>query len=254
MGDWCVMAGEDCKHTMNRIMDEAMPEEHIAQLPQISPPNGEGFMHHRLQQAFHPGVFEQQSTIEHRGIGHPMQTGDGHHSPRPAGTQPMAMLPGSPLAAPMSLKDRSRPSLLDMTEDERVRRRREINRNSQRRIRERRMKELEELRTETTRLHQENDQLLRQVECVTAEKAELLRQIQEITEKWQQSIAENAVLNRENLQLRSSLQQMTGIPSVVTGSIAGGVPSQEMPQMMKQSAEKDDQQPPPASWKQEQSG
>lgn len=239
------MAGDDCKHTMNRIMDEAMPEEHIAQLPQISAPNGEGFMHHRLQQAFHPGVFEQQSSMEHRGM-HPIQTGEGH-SPRPAGTQAMVMLPGSPIAAPLTIKDRTRPSLLDMTEDERVRRRREINRNSQRRIRERRMKELEELRTETTRLHQENDQLLRQVECVTAEKAELLRQIQEITEKWQQSIAENAVLNRENLQLRSSLQQMTGIPSVVTGSIAGGVPSQEMAPIMKHTGEKEDQQPPSSS-------
>lgn len=246
------MAGEECKHTMNRIMDEAMPEEHIAQLPQISAPNGEGFMHHRLQ-AFHPGVFEQQS-MEHRGIGHPMQTGEGHHSPRAVGTQPMPMLPGSPLTAPLTLKDRTRPSLLDMTEDERVRRRREINRNSQRRIRERRMKELEELRTETTRLHQENDQLVRQVECVTAEKAELLRQIQEITEKWQQSIAENAVLNRENLQLRSSLQQMTGIPGVVTGSVAGGVPSQDMAPMMKHSSEKEEQQQSTAApWKQEQS-
>ena len=47
---------------------------------------------------------------------------------------------------------KSRPSLLDMSEAERIRRRREINRNSQRRIRERRMKELEELRTEVGRL------------------------------------------------------------------------------------------------------
>lgn len=69
------------------------------------------------------------------------------------------------------------------------------------------------------------------MECVTAEKAELLRQIQEITEKWQHSIAENAVLNRENLQLRTSLQQITGITSVVTGSIAGGVPAQELTEM-----------------------
>lgn len=80
-------------------------------------------------------------------------------------------------------------------------------------------------------MQHDNNQLLRQVECITAEKADLLRQIQETTEKWQHSVAENAVLNRENLQLRSSLQQITGITSLVTGSIAGGIPAQNHPQM-----------------------
>lgn len=44
--------------------------------------------------------------------------------------------------------------------------------------------------------------MLRQIECVNAEKLDLLRQIQEVTEKWQQAVKENAVLNREILHLR----------------------------------------------------
>lgn len=44
---------------------------------------------------------------------------------------------------------------------------------------------------------------------------------QDLTEKWQQSIAENAWLNRENIQLRNSLQQLS---SLVANGTAGGPP------------------------------
>lgn len=94
-----------------------------------------------------------------------------------------------------------------MTEEERLRRRRQINRNSQRRIRERRAKELEELRREYMRVRHENDTLHRQNECIAAEKAELLRQLQEITEKWQQTISDNAILNREILTLKTKIEE-----------------------------------------------
>ena len=94
-----------------------------------------------------------------------------------------------------------------LTEEERLKRRRQINRNSQRRIRERRAKELEELRSEYVRIRHDNDQLHRQNECIAAEKTELLRQLQEITEKWQQTISENAILNREIVQLRTQLEE-----------------------------------------------
>ncbi len=46
--------------------------------------------------------------------------------------------------------------------------------------------------------------------------------VQELTETWQQSIAENAWLNRENIQLRSSLQQLNAL--VTGGSNSGSVP------------------------------
>jgi len=88
------------------------------------------------------------------------------------------------------------------TEEERLRRRRQINRNSQRRIRERRAKELEDLRSEFQRLRLENDRLHRQSERMAAEKTELLRQLKDVTEKWQTSISENALLNKEIVQLR----------------------------------------------------
>lgn len=42
-------AGEDCKDVTTRMLGDAMGDEPIQQLPQISAPNGEGFMHHRLQ-------------------------------------------------------------------------------------------------------------------------------------------------------------------------------------------------------------
>ncbi|KAF6266224.1 hypothetical protein COO60DRAFT_1473949 [Scenedesmus sp. NREL 46B-D3] len=109
----------------------------------------------------------------------------------------------------------------DCSEDERVRRRREINRNSQKRIRERRTKEMESVRHESEKLQQDNDLLLRQVEGLTLEKADMLRQIQDLTEKWQQSIAENAWLNRENIQLRNSLQQLNSLVAGSTGAAAG---------------------------------
>lgn len=91
----------------------------------------------------HDGMYKQQPGLEHGSGGHPGIGGDGQHTD--SGVAPMTTST-SPVHIP--LKDHARPSLLDMTEDERVRRRREINRNSQRRIRERRIKELEELRTE----------------------------------------------------------------------------------------------------------
>jgi len=105
--------------------------------------------------------------------------------------------------------ERRRPSTSNdsLTEEERLKRRRQINRNSQRRIRERRAKELEELRSEYMRVRHENDQLHRQNECIAAEKAELLRQLQEITEKWQQTISDNAILNREILQLKARIEE-----------------------------------------------
>jgi hypothetical protein len=41
-------------------------------------------------------------------------------------------------------------------------------------------------------LSSENEALLRQVETLTLARAEVLRQVQDLTDKWQQSIAENA--------------------------------------------------------------
>jgi hypothetical protein len=137
-------------------------------------------------------------------------------------------------------------------DEAKVRRRREINRNSQKRIRERKNKELEELRvevrfdlvgwrrlfggclvagdgrsivavggggwrvvaaacmhfrpptksdvppippthkqTQAQRLSSENEGLLQQVEALTRARAEMLLQLQDLTDKWQQSIAEN---------------------------------------------------------------
>lgn len=92
----------------------------------------------------HDGMFKQQQPgLEHGSGGHGSIGGEGQHTD--SGVAPLA---SSTSPAHLPLKDHARPSLLDMTEEERVRRRREINRNSQRRIRERRIKELEELRTE----------------------------------------------------------------------------------------------------------
>lgn len=54
--------------------------------------------------------------------------------------------------------------------------------------------------------------MLRQIESVNAEKLDLLRQIQEVTEKWQQAVKENAVLNREILHLRGDRGPMNGDP------------------------------------------
>lgn len=93
--------------------------------------------------SFHPGSFDQQPGSDPGNVVHSLPPIDGSSVPG-SGTGMIGA--ASPVHVPM--KDHTRPSLLDMTEDERVRRRREINRNSQRRIRERRMKELEELRTE----------------------------------------------------------------------------------------------------------
>jgi hypothetical protein len=42
------------------------------------------------------------------------------------------------------------------------------------------------------RLSNENESLLKQVEGLTVARAEMLRQVQDLTDKWQQSIAENA--------------------------------------------------------------
>jgi hypothetical protein len=49
---------------------------------------------------------------------------------------------------------------------------------------------------------------------------------QDLTEKWQQSIAENAWLNRENIQLRNSLQQLNSLVAGTAGAAAaaGGGP------------------------------
>eukprot|EP00210_Caulerpa_lentillifera_P002717 g2597.t1 len=94
----------------------------------------------------------------------------------------------------------------NLTEAERIERRRAINRDSQRRIRERKLQEVEALRAQCIRYRYENEQVLLQMECINAEKANLLRQIQETTEKWQQAINENAMLNREILHLQSERQ------------------------------------------------
>jgi hypothetical protein len=45
--------------------------------------------------------------------------------------------------------------------------------------------------------------------------------LQDLTEKWQQSIAENAWLNRENIQLRNSLQQLNSLVTGSAGAAAG---------------------------------
>lgn len=198
-------------------------------MPSISDANGDGYLH-ELQQAI-----EQDATQEmvHDPIDKNVTMQEHLQTPQLSPGQDLidgqSVIPAFPKTSGKK-ESKSRPSLLDMSESERVQRRRAINRNSQRRIRERRMKELEELRTETGRLQEENERLVRQVECITAEKAELLRQTQDITEKWQQSIAENAALNRENLQLRTTHQQLAGLPTVVAGSIASGVPVNQQQQ------------------------
>jgi len=216
---------------VSRMLEEApVPEDALAALsaiPQIPASNGDGYLH-ELQQAIaqesQQGVLAPEARMADvaKQVAAPIgQEAQGHGGLVTMGSDDL----GDAIMTVKGSDSKLRPSLLDMSESERIRRRREINRNSQRRIRERRMKELDELRTETTRMHHDNEQLIRQVDCITAEKAELLRQIQDLTEKWQQSIAENAVLNRENLQLRSNLQQLTGLPGVVPGSISGGVPA-----------------------------
>lgn len=98
-----------------------------------------------------------------------------------------------------------------LTEEERLKRRRQINRNSQRRIRERRAKELEDLRSEFLRVRHENEQLRRQHEVVSAEKTELMRQVKETTDNWQQTISNNAILNREILQLKARVEELESI-------------------------------------------
>jgi hypothetical protein len=53
---------------------------------------------------------------------------------------------------------------------------------------------------------------------------------QDLTEKWQQSIAENAWLNRENIQLRNSLQQLNSLVANGTTATPGGpTPPQNTP-------------------------
>jgi hypothetical protein len=47
-------------------------------------------------------------------------------------------------------------------------------------------------RLQAQRLSSENEVLLKQVEGLTLARAEMLRQVQDLTDKWQQSIAENA--------------------------------------------------------------
>jgi hypothetical protein len=48
--------------------------------------------------------------------------------------------------------------------------------------------------------------------------------LQDLTEKWQQSIAENAWLNRENIQLRNSLQQLNSLVAGTAGAAAAAGP------------------------------
>jgi hypothetical protein len=50
-----------------------------------------------------------------------------------------------------------------------------------------------------------------------------------LTEKWQQSIAENAWLNRENIQLRNSLQQLNSLVANNTGGPPGPPPPPDPP-------------------------
>jgi hypothetical protein len=80
------------------------------------------------------------------------------------------------------------------------------------------------LSLQSTKLQADNDSLLKQVEALTLEKADMLRQVQDLTEKWQQSIAENAWLNRENIQLRNSLQQLNSLVSGGGGPGGSGGP------------------------------
>lgn len=47
--------------------------------------------------------------------------------------------------------------------------------------------------------------------------------LQDLTEKWQQSIAENAWLNRENIQLRNSLTQLNSLVAGTTGAAGPAV-------------------------------
>lgn len=117
-------------------------------------------------------------------------------------------------------------SLLDMTEEERVKRRREINRISQRRIRERRTKEVDSLRAQVGQLQAENQMVVSRLESVSKEKSELLMQVQELTDKWRQCIAENAQINKENIELRNSLQHLNSLLGIPTSAGFASVPQQ----------------------------
>lgn len=74
---------------------------------------------------------------------------------------------------------------------------------------------------QSSKLQVENDTLLKQLEGLTLEKADMLRQIADLTEKWQQCVAENAWLNRENIALRSTAEQLRSMLASGSSSIHG---------------------------------
>ncbi len=73
---------------------------------------------------------------------------------------------------------------------------------------------------QTARLTLENGALIKQVEALTLEKADMLQQIQDLTEKWQQSISENAWLNRENCQFHETLRRLS--QALADGQLVSG--------------------------------
>lgn len=129
---------------------------------------------------------------------------------QPLGSEDLVGLQGNSSSKSLSK------SLMDMTEEERVKRRREINRISQRRIRERRNKEVDALRGQVGQLQAENQLVLSRLEGISKEKSDLLLQVQELTDKWRQCISENAQINKENIELRNSLQHLNSLMGIPT--------------------------------------
>ncbi|DBA93774.1 TPA: hypothetical protein ACH3X3_013834 [Trebouxia sp. C0006] len=81
-----------------------------------------------------------------------------------------------------------------MTEEDKKRRRQEINRQSARRIRERRSHEMERLKQQNALLHHQLGQLLKYASSLAREKNVLVQRTMELTERWNQAAAENIEL------------------------------------------------------------
>ncbi|KAK9820897.1 hypothetical protein WJX74_003309 [Apatococcus lobatus] len=87
-----------------------------------------------------------------------------------------------------------------VSDAERKRRRQEINRQSARRIRERRNNEMENLKQQVSTLQQQQGLLLKYASQLAREKNQLVQRTLDLTERWNNSAA-------ENLDLRSRLQE-----------------------------------------------
>ncbi|KAL0042700.1 hypothetical protein WJX79_008153 [Trebouxia sp. C0005] len=81
-----------------------------------------------------------------------------------------------------------------MTEEDKKRRRQEINRQSARRIRERRSHEMERLKQQNALLQHQLGQLLKYASSLAREKNVLVQRTMELTERWNQAAAENIEL------------------------------------------------------------